>query len=122
MVTVINTLLVKDRVTPNEWSEAGGEGFSTLLAVDVAVVYFSFPAGKWFCNSLLEVTRRNGENRSLLLVLLREERRYITESFDPIRVTTSTVRCSIVGVRKFDPPQPRTQTMKPHFSIIRYVL
>lgn len=49
MVTVINTLLVK------EWSEAGGEGFSTLLAVDVAVVYFSFPAAKWFCNSLLEV-------------------------------------------------------------------
>lgn len=119
MVTVINTLLVKDRVTPNnEWSE----GFSALLAVDVALVYFSFPAAKWFCNSLLEVTRRNGENRSLLLVLPREERRYITESFDPIRVTTGAVRCSIVGARKFDPPQPCTQTMKPHFSIIRYVL
>lgn len=81
MVTVINTLLVKDRVTPSEWSEAGGEGFSALLAVDVALVYFSFPAAKWFCNSLLEVTRRNGENRSLLLVLLRGERRYINGEF-----------------------------------------
>lgn len=83
MVTVINTVLVKDRVTPNEWSEASVKGFHALRTVDAVVVHFSFPAGKWFCNRWLEVTRRNGENCTML-VLLREERHYITESFDPI--------------------------------------